>query len=314
MRVLVFGAGVIGSVYAAMLHAAGHEVVVLGRGSRLAAIRQDGLVLEDAVTHGRITAKVAVIDELTADDPYDLVLVPVQFEQLTSTFSSLAGSRRTPHLLFFGNNPRGAERIVAALGRPRVMLGFPGAGGQYGEGVIRYLIIRQQQTTLGELDGVETERVKRFAGVLRESGFSVALSRDIESWLKTHAAFVSLVAAAVYAADGDAAKLAKNPALLRLMVRAVRQSFRALADLGIREAPLNLRFLHGVMPLWFSARYWRSQFAGELGQFSLAAHANAAKAEMVALAGEVHQLLPPSEATAAVDELFRLAGIHFASS
>ena len=33
MRILVFGAGVIGSVYAAELHRAGHEVVVLAAGA-----------------------------------------------------------------------------------------------------------------------------------------------------------------------------------------------------------------------------------------------------------------------------------------
>jgi 2-dehydropantoate 2-reductase len=312
MRVLVFGAGVIGSVYAAKLHAAGHEVVVLARGPRLETLRQRGLLLEDAVTRAQTSARVAVIDQLAVDDPYDLVLVPVRFDQLTSTLTSLAGSRRTPDVLFFGNNPLGADRMVAALGRERVVLGFPGAGGQYAESLIRYLIIPQQPTTLGELDGARTKRIERIAGAFRESGFAVALSRDMQSWLKTHAAFVSLVAAAVYAADGDAAKLARSADLLRLMVRAVRQSFRGLANLGIREAPLNLRLLHRGMPEWFAARYWQRQFAAELGQFSLAAHANAAKAEMVALAGEVHRLLPPGEATAAVDELFHRARMPFA--
>ena len=313
MRILVFGAGVIGSIYGARLHAGGHEVTVLARGRRLEAIRQDGLVLEDAVTDARTTAKVAVIERLAADDPYDLVLVPVHFGQLASTFPPLTDSRHTPQILFFGNNPVGKDRIVEALGPERVILGFPGAGGQYADGVIRYLIIRQQRTTIGELDGAETERIRSIAHAFRESGFSVALSRDMQSWLKTHAAFVSLMAAAVYAAGGDAGKLAASPDLLRVMVRAIRESFGALAALGIREAPLNVRVLHRGMPEWFAARYWRRQFAGELGQFSLAAHANAAKEEMVALAREVHRLLPSGQETATVDELFRRAGIHFAT-
>lgn len=62
MPVLVFGAGVIGSLYAAKLHATGHEVVVLARGSRLEVLRRDGLLLEDAVTHARTTPRVGVID------------------------------------------------------------------------------------------------------------------------------------------------------------------------------------------------------------------------------------------------------------
>ena len=53
MRVLVLGAGVIGSVYAARLLRAGHHVVMLARGQRLADLRAHGLVLEDAQSNHR---------------------------------------------------------------------------------------------------------------------------------------------------------------------------------------------------------------------------------------------------------------------
>jgi ketopantoate reductase len=48
VRILVFGAGVIGSVYAVKLLQAGHEVVMLARGRRLSDLQTHGLVLEDA--------------------------------------------------------------------------------------------------------------------------------------------------------------------------------------------------------------------------------------------------------------------------
>ena len=44
MRILVFGVGVIGSVYAAGLLQAGHEVVMLARGRRLSDLQTHGLV------------------------------------------------------------------------------------------------------------------------------------------------------------------------------------------------------------------------------------------------------------------------------
>ena len=130
----------------------------------------------------------------------------------------------------------------------------------------------------------------------------------MQSWLKTHAAFVSLVSAAIYAADNDAARLAQSPDLLHLMVRGVRESFVALATLGIREAPFNLRLLHEYMPEWFAVHYWKQQFSGELGQFSLASHAISARAEMALLAGEVRGLLAASTSTSpSATELFRRA-------
>jgi 2-dehydropantoate 2-reductase len=58
MKILVIGAGVIGSIYAGKLLQAGHEVVLFARGSRLSELQAHGLVLEDAESgaHGAPSA------------------------------------------------------------------------------------------------------------------------------------------------------------------------------------------------------------------------------------------------------------------
>jgi Ketopantoate reductase PanE/ApbA len=50
VRILIFGTGVIGSVYGERLLAAGHDVVLLARGGRLRDLRESGLVLRNAQT------------------------------------------------------------------------------------------------------------------------------------------------------------------------------------------------------------------------------------------------------------------------
>lgn len=40
MKLLVYGAGVLGSLFSAHLHEAGHDVSLLARGKRLAALRR----------------------------------------------------------------------------------------------------------------------------------------------------------------------------------------------------------------------------------------------------------------------------------
>jgi hypothetical protein len=50
MNILVYGAGVLGSLYAARLRSAGHRVSLLARGRRLADLRRYGLALENAIT------------------------------------------------------------------------------------------------------------------------------------------------------------------------------------------------------------------------------------------------------------------------
>ena len=62
---------------------------------------------------------------------------------------------------------------------------------------MRYVRIRQQPTTLGEVDGQMTARLRRLSAMLEQAGFPTALSRSMDGWLKTHAVFVSCVSAAL---------------------------------------------------------------------------------------------------------------------
>jgi nucleoside-diphosphate-sugar epimerase len=61
MRILVVGAGVIGSVYAARLLEAGHTVTVCARGRRLRELWDGGLILRDAETGRRTAHKVGAV-------------------------------------------------------------------------------------------------------------------------------------------------------------------------------------------------------------------------------------------------------------
>jgi 2-dehydropantoate 2-reductase len=53
MKILVYGAGPLGSLFSVRLHQAGHEVYLLARRQRLADLQHYGIVLEDAVTQER---------------------------------------------------------------------------------------------------------------------------------------------------------------------------------------------------------------------------------------------------------------------
>ena len=60
MRTLVYGAGPLGSLYAARLQQAGVQVALLARGQRLADLREHGVVLEDAFSGQRETHRCSV--------------------------------------------------------------------------------------------------------------------------------------------------------------------------------------------------------------------------------------------------------------
>jgi 2-dehydropantoate 2-reductase len=84
MKILMYGAGVIGSLYAAKLKEGGHHVTVLARGDRLTEIGRHGLVLEDIVSGARTISRVETIERIAPDDQYDVAMVTVRRDQLAS--------------------------------------------------------------------------------------------------------------------------------------------------------------------------------------------------------------------------------------
>lgn len=241
MRILVFGAGVLGSLYAARLHGAGHDVTLFARGDRLKALNANGVQLEQAVTGVKETVRVPVVGVVGAEIAYDVVLVFVRGDQLATASRSLAEQRVSGSLLFMVNNPAGFEPLSRTVGAERLMLGLAGAGG-YREGdTVKYVVLPRflQPTTLGEPDGSETARIRAAGAAMRSAGFPVVISRSMDAWYKYHAAWVTPVAYAIYAARAAGSSLAERPDLLRELVDATRELWRALGNLGHKLTPTD---------------------------------------------------------------------------
>jgi 2-dehydropantoate 2-reductase len=287
VRILILGAGVIGSVYGAKLISAGHDVVLVARGGRLAELRNMGeLVLQDAQTGQRTSVPASVVAAPESGDRFDLVLVPVRRDQLVDTLPLLDGLSGGPDVLFFGNALGAVDELTEALDG-RAMFGFPAAGGVRDDGVIRYVLIRQQKTMLGEVSGATTPRLRQLQAMFRAAGFPTSHSADVQGWLTAHAAFVVPIAYALYRVDTNATRLAHNPIIVRQMVRATRQAFHALRAADNTQIPRNLQALYLWLPETFAVRYWRRVLAGPRGELWFAAHSRAAREEMASLAGEL---------------------------
>jgi 2-dehydropantoate 2-reductase len=307
LRVLIFGAGIIGSVYAGKLLQAGHEVVVLARGDRLSDLQAHGLVLQDAESGDRTVLTVPVVSKVAVGDRYDLVLVAVRSEQVDSTLPVLVAMTDGSDVLFFGNTTGRQPELTAALGN-RALFGFPAAGGVQDGPVVRYVLIRQQKTMVGEPNGTTTSRVRQLRDVLSEAGFSARISANISNWQLAHSAFIVPLAFALYRVGVDAARLAADPGTVRLMVLATRQAFAALRAAGNTEIPTNLRSLYRL-PNVFVVAYWRRVLASPRGELWFAAHTRAAPEEMQSLAEQLQAALRRSgRATPDVDRLLAAAG------
>ena len=193
MRIAVIGAGVLGSLYAERLAAAGQAITLVARGDRLTQLQQGPILILNEDNDARAAATVEVVANLSPDATDDLALVVVRADQIDALLPDLQANRGVKTFLFLHNRAAGYAALSQAVGPERLLLGFPGAGGWLDGATVRYRLIPEQPTTIGELDGSLSPRLRQIAKVLEQAGFTVALTRHMDDWLKTHAMLVTTI-------------------------------------------------------------------------------------------------------------------------
>ncbi|MBA3947961.1 MAG: ketopantoate reductase family protein [Herpetosiphonaceae bacterium] len=292
MDILVYGAGVIGSVYAARLQEVGQNVSVLARGQRAVSLRAHGIQLENASTGRRTTTQVSVVEDLAPTDTYDVVLVTVRLDQLHSVLPILAANRQVPTLLFMLNNPAGMRQFEQ-LDPHRVVAGFPALGGVREGDVVHYITLRQVPTMLGEADGRVTPRLRQLAAVFKQAGFTVHLNPDMHMWLRTHAIMdMGIIAAAMM--TGGSAQLARSRRTVVMLVEAIREGLLSLRALGTPLTPFYLTMLFLWFPRWLTVILLQSLLRTRLSVLGIDAHLGDDIEEIRQMAQEIMEQLRSS--------------------
>lgn len=282
MKILIVGAGVLGSRYAIALQNVGHDVTIMARGKRLQDIREHGIILQSLNTEKREQAHFQTIEKLQPDDAYDLALVVIRGNQVPALLPTLQANQRIPHIAFLGNRIDGADDLLETLGEERVLTGFVGAAGIREEHIVKYLDTEkptQGVTYLGAPSAGRVEALQKIKAAFRESVFPAQVIQRMDAWHKHHLALVIPLALGIYAAGGSNYDLAENEEVLRLMVRAIREGFRAFQKLGYPLTPSKFH-LYTIMPEKLLVKLVRKLMTTRGAEIGVAGHANAAKDEM----------------------------------
>ena len=307
MRILFVGAGVIGSIYAAKMAYAGHDITMLARGKRLENINKYVIMLENDTDGQKLAVRVKTIEALAGDEAYDLIIVAVRSDQVGSILPVLKADKKASAVLFMVNNPLGYEKWIEAVGRQRTLIGFPGAGGGIKGAVVNYTIVPgwMQPTTIGELDGAITPRVKRISTAMTSAGFPVSVCTNMDAWQKYHVAWVTPCSFGIYHALDKGNKLCESAESIRLMVQGIKEGFRVLRFMGIQVTPSKLKVFN-VLPS--RELEWIFELWAGSHQFETVAvrHSLNARDEMQALARGFMELVKKSGIpTPALDHLYR---------
>jgi ketopantoate reductase len=309
-KILVYGTGPLGSLFAARLQQGGNDVSILARGQRLFDLREHGIVLVDVQTQEQAITRVNVVEKLAPDDAYDLVLVIMRKNHALQILPVLAANRCTPHVLFLMNNAAGPGALIEALGQERVLIGFPNSAGYRVGHTIHCLTGTEDDKAyvpFGEVDGSVTDRTREVARILESApGFGAEIRTDMDAWLKYHVAllFPSL-APALYAAGVDNYRLARTRDLVVLVLRAVREGFHVLRSLGLPVAPAKFTVIEWL-PEPILVLLVQRLLANPLMETALVKHAEAARSEVDHLIDEFMTLARTTPVpTPTIDRLLR---------
>jgi 2-dehydropantoate 2-reductase len=282
MRIVVFGAGVQGTLFAVRLSLGGHEVRLVARGSRAAQLARCGAIIEDIRSGRRWRANLPVSETLEPDCAAELCLVTVRREQLESVLPILAATQ-IPRFVFLVNHANGSESLYEALGRKRVVSAFPGFSGGIENNVDHFVEISEQATAVGA-------SAPDIVALFRAAGIRVRPIKDMDAWLRRHAVFILAISGALCAADCDARKLAHDRDAVRAFILAVREGWRELDRKQIGPAPVPLRAIFEWSPLFIATAYW-SRLLASRGDDYFARHVRRAAPEMQALGADVLSLM-----------------------
>ena len=122
MKILVYGAGVLGCNLARNLLRAGKDVTLLARGNWAAEIKQNGLRIKDKFSLRTSVSRIPVVTELAPHAMYDVIFVVLRYTQLDAVLDTLRANR-TKNIVFVGNNVQ-ARALAAALPGKNVLFAF----------------------------------------------------------------------------------------------------------------------------------------------------------------------------------------------
>lgn len=265
MKILVFGAGVIGTTYAWQMWEAGHEVILLVRKQKLVRYSNSGINISSTDERGKekeykkTVFRPRVVDRLDPSEHYDLIIVAVRNYQLKDAVPYIAKYSGQSDILFLGHFWQENEWIEKTLPKGRYFFGFPGMvlGAQALEGINCYFF-GNSNTFLGEPDGKVSQRLIAARNLMEKSGLQPRIMHPVEPWIRGDFVWQAATLGPVLKA-GSFRLFADDKRLLGQSVQATREAMAIARRSGIKvNGMFPFRVLH--LPLFMVVPLLKKSF------------------------------------------------------
>ena len=277
MRILIYGAGVIGSTYAVYLSRSGCEVTVLARGHRLEALCQKGLLYRNG--KAVLKAEVRIMERLPSDDRYDYIFLTVRAGQVRHALEQLKDNI-SPTIVTMVNSLEDYSEWEDICGKGRILPAFPGAGGSIRDGILDAGLTPRliQPTTFAEIDGSRMKRIDTLKRILTRAGIPCQIVPDMHAWQICHLAMVVPLADAYYMV-ADSKAVHRDKAVMRKTAQTLYDNFAQLKSRGDAISPPKLN-LFRLCPVGLMVRILPFVYNSAFGDRFMYQHAMKAKEEM----------------------------------
>ncbi|EMB43153.1 ketopantoate reductase family protein [Treponema denticola] len=288
MKLLIYGAGVIGSLYAAAFAKAGYDTTVYARGKKLETLKTRGLLYEK--NGKQYKAKVKVIDALQNDDIYDFIFLTVKENQVHTALEELQ-SNGSPNIVTMVNTLEPYADWENLCGEGRIIPAFPGAGGSYEDGVLKadFTPSLIQATTFAEIGGNTSERLKKLTALFKTAGVPYRIVKDMHAWQLCHLALVVPIADAYYKAENPE-EVWKEAGIMNDTARQIKNNFQKLYRSGVKLSPPEMHLLR-LLPAPILQAVFTQVFKSRFGNLFMYRHSMKASDEMRSLHSQLYQYL-----------------------
>ncbi len=288
MKLLIYGAGVIGCLYAALFSKAGYDTAIYARGKRLEAFRKSGLLYE--VKGAIIKADVKIIGKLENDDKYDFIFLTVKENQVHTALEELSANI-SPNIVTMVNTIETYSNWEEICGKGRIIPAFPGAGGSFNNQILKaaltpYIV---QPTTFAEIDGSRTERVIALSKIFKKSKIPYQVVNDMHKWQLCHLAMVVPIADAYYKAQNPE-QVWKEYEVMFETARQMKTNFKTLYNFGISLLPRKMNIFR-IVPVCVLRTGLIITFKSNFGKVFMYQHSMNAPDEMRRLHTQFYQYI-----------------------
>ena len=238
MRLLIYGAGVIGTLYARLLFEAGYDTTIYARGKRLDNLLQNGLRYRKGNKVWK--ANINIISKLDDNDFYDFIFLAVRENQLHVALKELK-SNHSPTIVTMVNSLEEYEIWENICGKGRILPAFPGAGGSFDDDILVASLTPRmiQPTTFSEIDGRTSRRTDQLAAMFKRANIPYQMVNDMHAWQLCHLAMVVPIADAYYEADCPE-KVGLERQIMLKTARRIKRNLWVLRKGGVKLLPMKM--------------------------------------------------------------------------